>query len=220
VCAELSARRRHVAQQYCGCRSLRESSGPSLPCHRATHRRRAPGVNDTWAGAAPSIGRNTDVSRSVRPAAGGRALLWETRLHGVGSIEGRGPGAGLSETCRSLPAVSAGIRTCRGNAGRPGPKMGSCADGAGHRPEDSGAAAALTGTGDPVARPHRHPVPRTPAGASTRRGEATACSISRHGLLHRRRSLAGPRAACGRHDGAQATASMDGVSDGALVTSQ
>jgi hypothetical protein len=117
-------------------------------------------------------------------------------------------GRALPETCRSLPAVSAGIRTCRGSGDRPGPNMGSCADGAGHRPEDSGAAAALTGTGDPVARPHRHPVPRTPASASTRRWEVTACSISRHGLLHRRRSLAGPRAACGRHDGAQAIASM------------
>jgi hypothetical protein len=39
----------------------------------------------------------------------------------------------------------------------------------------------LTGTGDPVAPPHRHAMPRTPAVASTRRGAVTACSISRHG---------------------------------------
>jgi hypothetical protein len=90
-----------------GAGAVRESSGPSLPCHRATHRRRAPGVHDTWAGSAPSIGRNTDVSRSGRHAAGGRALLLGTRVHGVGPIEGRGRWAGPSG---DLPIATGGLR--------------------------------------------------------------------------------------------------------------
>ena len=55
-------------------------------------------------------------------------------MHGVGPIEGRGPWAGPSG---DLPIATGGLRwdprTCRGSAGRPGPKMGSCADGAGQR---------------------------------------------------------------------------------------
>jgi hypothetical protein len=60
------------SRQYCGCRN-REGvikAIPPLPPRNAPslQRRRAPGVHDTWAGAAPSIGRNTDVSTSGHAA--------------------------------------------------------------------------------------------------------------------------------------------------------
>ena len=113
-------------------------------------RRRAPGVHDTWAGAAPSIGRLTDLSTSGA-----------TRL-----TSRRGTAPGYGQVRVDVETINqAAVRVVIGefdsmavvpldrSAGRPGRKMGSCAHCAAGPGPRILEARRLTGHGQPASPP-------------------------------------------------------------------
>src|SRR4051812_27452661 len=129
--AELSAWRRHAITAVL---RVPEPWGshqghPPVPPRNAPslQRRRAPGVHDTWAGAAPSIGRSPDVSTSGRHAADPAHLTPRARLRRRApghSARRRVPLTRSSWGVRMCSATPGGasIRACSAasRAGRPG----------------------------------------------------------------------------------------------------